>query len=257
MKFQYSLKKPDLTIGAIDIQEVSRPKGYKRAFRNGRGSNGFIFTVSGKMCNLLLNEEQELVSSAGELVFMPAGTVYEGRYVEENTRVKIVQFDLSTGELPEYLSKPVKIDLPDAGELIDSFFLKESQSLFDNPFYSMSCLYKLLWKIDEAYLKLPTKYKKLKPALRKMAESNYANKSVRHYAELCDMSEVNFRRLFREYTGLSPIEYRNNIRLDSAKAKLQSGEYNVSEAAEASGFTNLSFFIRQYKRKFGYTPKKE
>ena len=83
------------------------------------------------MCNLLLNEEQELVSSAGELVFMPAGTVYEGRYVEENTKVKIVQFDLSSGELPEYLSKPVKIDLPDAGELIDSFFLKESQSLFD------------------------------------------------------------------------------------------------------------------------------
>jgi hypothetical protein len=81
MKFHYSLKKPDLTIGAIDIQEVSRPKGYKRAFRNGRGSNGFIFTVSGKMCNLLLNEDQELVSSAGELVFMPAGTVYEGRYV--------------------------------------------------------------------------------------------------------------------------------------------------------------------------------
>jgi len=68
---------------------------------------------------------------------------------------------------------------------------------------------------------------------------------------------VNFRRLFRGYTGSSPIEYRNDLRLSSARAKLQSGEYNVTEAAESCGFSNLSFFIRLYKKKFGYTPKQE
>ena len=71
------------------------------------------------------------------------------------------------------------------------------------------------------------------------------------------MSEVNFRRLFKEYTGKSPVEYRNDIRLKNAKIKLQSGEYNVSEAAYESGFSNLSFFIRLYKKKYGHTPKKE
>jgi len=71
------------------------------------------------------------------------------------------------------------------------------------------------------------------------------------------MSEVNFRRLFREYTGMSPIDYRNDLRLKNARAMLASGEYNVTEAAEASGFSNLPFFIRLYKKKFGHTPKKE
>ena len=71
------------------------------------------------------------------------------------------------------------------------------------------------------------------------------------------MSEVSFRRSFREYTGLSPIDYRNAIRLSNAKSKLQSGAYNVSEAAYESGFSNLSFFIRLYKKKYGHTPKKE
>ena len=71
------------------------------------------------------------------------------------------------------------------------------------------------------------------------------------------MSEANFRRRFREYIGVSPIDYRNDIRLTHAKNKLQSGEYNVSEAAYESGFTNLSFFIRLYKKKYGHTPKKE
>ena len=71
------------------------------------------------------------------------------------------------------------------------------------------------------------------------------------------MSEVNFRRLFKEYTGMSPIDYRNDLRLKNAKNMLQSGEYNVTEAATASGFSNLSFFIRLYKKKYGHTPKKE
>ena len=56
---------------------------------------------------------------------------------------------------------------------------------------------------------------------------------------------------------MSPIAYRNDVRLNHARLNLQSGEYNVSEAAEASGFSNLSFFIRLYKAKYGYTPKKE
>ena len=81
------------------------------------------------------------------------------------------------------------------------------------------------------------------------------NRKVSYYAELCDMSETNFRRLFGEYMGMSPIDYRNDIRLINAKAMLQSGEYNVSEAAFESGFSNLSFFIRLYKKKYGHTPK--
>lgn len=105
------------------------------------------------------------------------------------------------------------------------------------------------------YDKIPPKYRKLQPALAEMVEFLNENKKISYYSELCSMSEANFRRLFREYMGMSPIEYRNDIRLTSAKNKLQSGEYNVSEAAYESGFTNLSFFIRLYKKKYGHTPK--
>ena len=83
------------------------------------------------------------------------------------------------------------------------------------------------------------------------------HQKISYYADLCGMSEAGFRRLFREYMGVSPVDYRNDIRLINARNKLQSGEYNVSEAAYESGFSNLSFFIRLYKKKFGYTPKKE
>ena len=258
MKFQYSLQEPNFRIGNIDIQNVSRPKNYKHTFRYGRDKHGIIYVISGKMKDVFQSKNiEDMYTNAGELIFVPQKTVYTGIYLEENTEIKIVQFDLVSGELPEYLSTPKKIELPNVGELIESFFKPTKNRTVSHSFYYLSCLYKLLWQIDESYSRIPTKYKKLQAALSEISEHWKNNQPVSHYAELCNMSEVNFRRLFREYTGMSPIEYRNDIRLTNARNKLQSGEYNVSEAAELCGFSNLSFFIRLYKKKYGYTPKKE
>lgn len=258
MKSQYLLQEPYFRVGNIDVQTVSRPKNYRHSFKSGREKHGFIYVVSGKMLDTFVNSTiDNLCSEKGELVFIPKGSVYTGVYLEENTKIKIVQFDLLSGSLPEYLSSPVKIDLPNAYELIEAFFNPIENHALYHAFYYLSCLYGLLWKIDESYSRLPPKYKKLQPALTEIVERWNENKKVSYYADLCDMSEPNFRRLFHEYIGMSPIDYRNDIRLNNAKAKLQSGEYNVSEVAFESGFTNISFFIRLYKKKFGHTPKKE
>ena len=258
MKYQYSLQDPVFTAKNIDIQKVSRPKGYRHSFKQGRGKHGFIYIVSGQMCDEFVSEErQSILAGAGELIFIPCGSIYTGTYLEGNTKIKLVQFDIDSGTLPEYLSLPVKIELPRAGELIEDFFKPTENHIASHPFYYLSCLYRLLWQIDEAYSSIPKKYRKLQAALSELTEHSEDNQTVSHYANLCNMSEVNFRRLFREYTGRTPIEYRNDIRLGNAKNKLRSGEYNVSEVADLCGFSNLSFFIRLYKQKYGYTPKKE
>ena len=256
MKFQYDLGEPTFKVANIDIQSVSRPKGYRHSFKSGRQKHGFVYTVKGEMRDVF-SSGKELCAQAGELVFIPKGSVYTGIYSEEGTEIKIVQFDISDGTLPEYLSSPMKIDIQNAGEIIEDFFAPTENRRASHPFYYLSKLYDLLWHIDENKADLPGKYIKLRPALTEITEHSSENMPISYYASLSDMSEGNFRRLFREYTGTSPIEYRNNVRLGDARRKLQSGEYNVSEVAELSGFSNLSFFIRLYKKKFGYTPKKE
>jgi len=258
MKYMCQLQEPSFTVENIDIQKVSRPKNYNHSHRGGRIKHGFIYTVSGRMLDLFHSGEKDSIAvGAGEMIFIPKGEIYTGVYLEENTEIKIVQFDIANGELPPYLSKPIKIDLPNVGDLIEKFFTPSKSSAPSHPFYYLSCLYELLYQIDESNSRIPHKYKNLKAALLEISENWQASEAVSHYADLCNMSEVNFRRLFKEYTGMSPIEYRNNIRLINAKIKLQSGEYNVSEAAELCGFSNLSFFIRLYKKKYGHTPKKE
>ncbi len=258
MRNEYKLQEPQFSIQNVEILNVIRSKDYRHFYRNGRVKNGFIYTVSGKISYTFINSEiSDITVGAGEIIFVPKDVVYYSTYLEDNTETKIVQFDIKSGNLPAYLSIPTTLNLPETSELINSFFIPIKNHVFGHPFYYRSKLYELLWKIDQSFSKIPTKYKRLQAALSEISENYNKNEKVSYYAELCDMSEVGFRRLFHEHTGLSPIEYRNDIRLENAKIKLQSGEFNVSEVAEDSGFSNLSFFIRLYKKKFGYTPKKE
>ena len=123
MKFQYCLQDPKFRVGSIDIQSISRPQNYKHSFKTGREHHGFIYIVSGSMLDTFQNcEVKELKAVRGDLIFIPKGSIYAGTYTEENTRIKIIQFELISGELPEYLTSPIKIDLPEARDLIEPFF---------------------------------------------------------------------------------------------------------------------------------------
>ena len=51
-----------------------------------------------------------------------------------------------------------------------------------------------------------------------------------------------------EYTGKSPIEYRNTVRIAAAKRLIKTGELTVSEAAYLVGFNNMSFFYEAYNK---------
>lgn len=253
MNLSYSIPIPKFTVKEIDILNVTRDKNTRFTFKNGRGKHGIIYVSKGRVSDSFAGAYENIDLTEGELLFIPKGVYYTCTYLDDGTETKIIQFDTENGKLPEYLQRPRKLEIPSAREKIDAFLVP----LKSQPFYYMSCLYELLWQIDERYSGIPRKYKKLQSAINEMLANSEKNMPISYYAGLCDMSEVNFRRLFREYTGKTPIEYRNDMRLQKARVKLQSGEYNVSEAAECSGFSNLSFFIKLYKKKYGHTPKKE
>ncbi len=59
---------------------------------------------------------------------------------------------------------------------------------------------------------------------------------------------------FKQYTGQSPIAYLNNFRLSKAAAMLGEPGYNVTEVCYACGFTDVSYFIKTFREKFGVPP---
>lgn len=63
------------------------------------------------------------------------------------------------------------------------------------------------------------------------------------------------RSVFKKHTGVTPLQYLTDLRLQHADKILKSGHFNVKQAAESSGFFDPLYFSRVYKRKFGVTPK--
>ncbi|MGI5958124.1 MAG: AraC family transcriptional regulator [Massiliimalia sp.] len=70
-------------------------------------------------------------------------------------------------------------------------------------------------------------------------------------------SKYYFCRTFKEITGRTVIDYLNLIRCSHAHSLLISGSCNVSESAEQSGFQNLSYFSKTYRRYFGCNPSEQ
>ena len=68
------------------------------------------------------------------------------------------------------------------------------------------------------------------------------------------MSHSTFYRKVKALTGMTAKEYVRKRRLRYCYNLLQSGEYNVSQAAMMTGFNQMSHFRETFKREFGILP---
>lgn len=68
------------------------------------------------------------------------------------------------------------------------------------------------------------------------------------------MSKSSFFRTFKNTFGLSPVDFILRERIKLAKKLLKKPEANISEVCLRSGFNNLNYFIRLFKRMEGMTP---
>ena len=80
------------------------------------------------------------------------------------------------------------------------------------------------------------------------------NWAVHAMAKQAGMSEPNFRRCFRQVTGVAPKEFYNGIRMSLAEALLNKGIYSVSEIAHQLGFADPFHFSKEFKRHAGMPP---
>ncbi len=81
------------------------------------------------------------------------------------------------------------------------------------------------------------------------------NERIEKYADLCGVSRAYFYRCFHEWSGKSPVEYRNMIRLSNAQTMLRNTDMRVSEISATVGFDDPFYFCRIFKKNFGLSPQ--
>lgn len=81
------------------------------------------------------------------------------------------------------------------------------------------------------------------------------NLPIETFAKQSNVSLSAFRQLFNKQYGMSPLRYRNMLRIKRVRQLLENGDCTVAEVAYASGFENVGYFCRYYKKVTGKTPK--
>ena len=73
-------------------------------------------------------------------------------------------------------------------------------------------------------------------------------------AQLVNLSPWRLCHLFRSYTGMPPIKYLRQLRLEAAKQLLETSFLSIKEITYKVGINDESHFVRDFKRMFGMPP---
>lgn len=235
----------------------------------------FSCMESGKPTDMLLyltNSEGEYVLPDGKTVFAPKksfvyapkGIKYDFRCTDadddvySNIIINFMLYDENGSEIKLYDGIKVMTDLP--VQKLEKLFLDTASVSGQNvrfPCGLKSCLYGVLSEICRHYHTkniLSKKYNVISKGILYLEENEELELSVSDIAKMCNVSEIYFRKLFREYSGMTPVQFKINKKIEKAKQYLMFEGKTVRETAEALGFSETAYFCRVFKEKTGMTP---
>ncbi|PQJ35354.1 AraC family transcriptional regulator [Salinibacter sp. 10B] len=80
---------------------------------------------------------------------------------------------------------------------------------------------------------------------------------IERLAEEVGMSESSFYQHFKAVTGMTPLKFQKQLRLQEARRLMLSEDLNASTAGYRVGYNDVPHFSREYKRLFGDPPKRD
>ncbi|MDX9982186.1 MAG: AraC family transcriptional regulator [Lentisphaeria bacterium] len=196
------------------------------------------------------------------LAYYPAGSLYRVQVETPRTLYDQVEFSLTdpAGEETALADHPVVL-FPECPavyrvKMAEMVRVHEHGGLA-SALKSNSLLYDLLYRLvldrfmEESKL---SGYQRILPAILHLEQHYMNNVTVTSLARMSAMSVSSFRRAFGRYSGQGPLEYRNNLRIRYACDLLKVGDHNVSEVAELTGFGNVQYFSRVFRKATGNAP---
>jgi AraC family transcriptional regulator of adaptative response / methylphosphotriester-DNA alkyltransferase methyltransferase len=92
--------------------------------------------------------------------------------------------------------------------------------------------------------------------IRELLEREYRDAwTLDSLARRVGVSPFHLQRLFKKYTGLSPKQYLNRIRVEEAQRLLADSGRTITDICFAVGFSGLTPFYRTFRQVTGLSPR--
>lgn len=244
---------------SFDIQDIVVacyvPSGGGTPVHQNRSSHGIVLYTGGKTV-FSFDRTKTMSVCENEIAYLPKGSSYS-----VTSSGKCGCFAVNFQLFKDASFSPFKFKIKNQSGFAELFKSIEEEWRLKGSGYEMKCkalLYNILFDMRREYeLGYISKNKAglISPALDYIHEQYTAdNIDISHIAEMCNMSEAYFRRIFLKSFGISPVKYINNLKINRAKELIASGLCSISEAAAESGFHDDSYFSRKFKQITGISP---
>lgn len=260
--------KSDVDIGVLRALIVREPVGFTSEFlKTGRKNNVLFYYVSGKRTytNLITNEEFTL--NSGDILYVPQNGQYkfvitQSESIYDTDKGFAIDFDMSANNKAVTLSEAPFILTHDNDSIMYFRFNNIYENYMKSPYNSLYVKAKTLELLSELIKGLrsvrlaSTEFHTILPAILYIENNPYGKITIGELAKLCCVSETTLRSLFLKYTGgISPIDYKNRLRIDKAEKMLERENITIEYAAQQTGFYDTSYFHRMYKKYKGHPPR--
>lgn len=231
------------------------PAGSGETIHNKRPSYGLAFNIDGEK-KYIFDHNTALTVWKNDIIFLPKNS----NYIVENVIIGdcyAINFLLEQ----EIAVNPFVHHVKNSAKLYELFVSAEKAFRSKQLGYKLKCMsnlysimYEMVYERNLSY-QPANKEAMILPAVEYI-HNNYTESDIAidFLSSLCGIKESYFRRIFLNQYGVSPVRYINQLRLLHAKEFLLQTEYRLNEIADLSGFNNLCYFCRLFKKETGLTP---
>ncbi len=227
--------------------------------------------LRGRLALYLNNEVYDL--RVGDVIFIPPGTLHRGEPADCAYDCAVFDLRIASGNnvakiselITPIISSDAEVDhicraaeecavaLLDTVAKAQPYFELKAASLVSELVYMLYSSGAV--KQSHAEDKRIVHRRALMTLLVDKIEREYTGKiTLADLAEIAGMNEKYLCRFFKSFTGQTPIDYINRLRIDRACFEMTVNKMTVTSAAYECGFNELSYFSKMFKKYKGMSP---
>lgn len=221
-----------------------------------RHSHAYIYIMSGS-CSYNFNNEYEFTVNKGDILYLAQNAEYTINVHTPNYRYIYCDFELNDNVL-----RKSNVYTPENTSDAENQFIKleKNYKMFSKSSFS-KCI-SLIYNIHSILLTTKESANSEQSTASKIAKAEeYINThfadnmlTITALAELSEISEVYFRKLFKLQYHTSPAQYLASLRIKKAKELLGYKFLTLEECSHQCGFSTVQYFCRVFKNFTGMTP---